>query len=138
MTKIDGNGICGLLTFCLLLIVGCRDTASKPTAHLQGTVTIGGKEVPADADAIITFNPATVDQSRSSSSRIENGKFSVPDAPVGRVIVGFIIQQPTGEMKAFAPGARPEMQYRNLVPKEKQKGIEIEIKGDQSDLTFNL
>jgi hypothetical protein len=62
----------------------------------------------------------------------------VPDAPVGKVLVGFIIQQPTGETKAFAPGARPEMQYRNLVPTEKQKGIEIDIKGDQSDLTFNL
>jgi hypothetical protein len=40
-------------------------------------------------------------------------------------------------MKAFAEGARPEMQYRSLVPKGKE-GMEIEVDGDKSDLNFDL
>jgi hypothetical protein len=131
-------GWANLLAAALIVVLGCSGEPSKPTARLQGTVTIGGKQIPADARATIRFAPTAIAQAQSVTAQIQNGRFDAVDAPLGNVKVTFRIEQPTGVEAPFAPGARPEMQYRSLVPTAKVDGQVINVTGDKSDLTFDL
>jgi hypothetical protein len=116
---------------------GCTDSG-PPTAHLRGTITINGQPIPADAEAVIIIRSAGEGQARSTSARLEGGRFDVPDAPRGSVRIQFSIEQPTGVIAAFEPGAAPEMRYRSLVPPEHGKGIVREITGDDLDMQLDL
>ncbi|MEX2316139.1 MAG: hypothetical protein WD669_03240 [Pirellulales bacterium] len=129
----------GVVAIVLGTIAGCPTIGSnRSTANIGGGVTIGGQPIPENAQASITFGPTDVGQARSSSSPITNGKYSATDVPKGKVLVTFNIMQPTGEEKAFAPGARPQMEMRSLVPQAKANGVEVQIDGNQTDLNFNL
>jgi hypothetical protein len=133
------TGLASALFLLLVVTVGCPDgTGNKPTARLQGKVTLGGKEIPADAAARINFMPTGVDQARGTSADIKDGTYEVADAPTGKVLVSFEIRQPTGEVKSFDGVARPEPVMRNLVPESKASGMEVEIGGDKPDLNFDL
>jgi hypothetical protein len=120
----------------ITLLSGCGGS-SAPTARLRGVVTIGGKPIPADADAIIMFRTTGADQARPVSARITNGQFDVPNAPRGSVLVKFSIRQPTG-MAAFQPGADVEMQSKPIVPKEWEAGKTYQIDGDDLEMKFDL
>jgi hypothetical protein len=89
-------GLLSGLALLLAMTAGCPDGSGKETAHLQGTVTIGGQPIPADATGGISFVPLEVSQANSDYSAIKDGKYDVPGAPVGKVRVEFSIQQPTG------------------------------------------
>jgi hypothetical protein len=126
----------GVIAVLLICFVGCLP--EKTGVHVQGTVTIGGKPIPADAQASICFSPTTVKQPNSSSAEITGGKYDASGVPKGKVLVSFIVMQPTGEVKPFEPGARAEMQMRSLVPPAKAGGVEVEIAGDNPNLNFDL
>jgi len=139
MQNIRGiTGWLGVLALTLVFTAGCPDDSGKRTAHLRGTVTIDGQPIPDDAESVIIFWPTSSDQSRSTSTRITDGRFDVLDAPLGTVRIEFRIEQPTGEIAAFEPGARPEMRYRSLVPDEHTAGMTIEVDGDIVDLKLDL
>jgi hypothetical protein len=115
---------------------GCNSGSSTPVAHLQGTVTIGGQPVPADAEARIMFMPpATADNrnARPAIVPIVAGKYDAPDVPTGKILVRFDIQQPTG--KEFARGMK---ESRNLVPPEHQEGLAIEVAEGEGQQNFEL
>ena len=65
------------------MLTGCDTGRRSDTAHVQGTVTIGGEPLPDDAQANITFVPAT--KGRSAGAAVTNGKYDCPDAPLGKV-----------------------------------------------------
>lgn len=126
--------------FCVLalaLVAGCSEDGAPPTAHLRGVVTIDGKPIPAEAESTIMFRTTAANQAGPASSRIVDGRFDVPAAPRGPVRVVFSIQLPIGE-KAFAPGMRPEMQFRSLVPQKHADGMALEITGDNLDMKLDL
>ena len=116
---------------------GCGAGSSKPTAHLQGTVTIAGKPIPADAEASVTFKPAKSGQARSTSAMIINGTYDAPDVPTGPVNAYVNIQQPTGR-EITESVSRPYKEYRSLVPSKYGEGIPLEVKGDKADQNFDL
>ena len=130
-----------ILALVLLSTAGCPDNGTAdPTAHLQGTVTLGGNPIPANALATISFSPIALGQAHSSSSTITDGRFDVPDAPKGKVLVNVSIMQATGKMVAppgGAPGGRQQEDYKELVPASKN-GFEIDVTGDKDDLKFDL
>jgi hypothetical protein len=103
---------------------------------LQGTVTLNGAPIPADALANIRFDPVGPVDSRPMSASIQNGKYDVADAPMGKVLVTFNISQPTGKM--LGSGDRQEQEMRNLVPESVRSGQEIEVTGDNPSLNFEL
>jgi hypothetical protein len=117
--------------------LGCPNSgSSKATAHLQGTVTIGGQPIPPNAEASITVRPKEIQQANASYSVITNGRFDIPAAPVGNVQVMFYIRQPTGKTVRTDNRSQPQPEYNTLYPPEKI--VEIQVDGDQSDLNFNL
>jgi len=132
-------GASGAVALLAAVFSGCTAGGDdKPTVHLQGTVTIAGKPVPSDADAMIVFSPLDATQSRSASSRITDGKFDVPDAPRGKIKAMFTINQPTGKMIQFDKADRPYPETKSLVPESKSQGLDIQADVDQSDMKIDL
>jgi hypothetical protein len=127
--------ICALST---LVLFGCGGRGGgKPTAHLQGTVTIARAAIPADAQASITFKPTVTGQARSTSAQISGGKYDAPDVPVGAVTVYFNVQQATGRMVREGTGS-PYREMHSLVPEKYGTGMALEVLEDNSDQNFNL
>src|SRR6476660_2127972 len=119
--------------------LGCdKPKPNRGTVQVQGTVTIGGNPIPPDAQASIYFGPTDASQASSSSASIIDGKFNAEGVPKGKVLVTFTIMQPTGEQKAFAPGARKQMDMRSLVPTAKANGVERQVSDNNAILDFDL
>ncbi len=132
----------GAGTLLVLLIsvsaLGCQKSGTgKPTARLQGRVTIMGEAPPTDAEASLTFKPMVRGQANTTTCKIVDGSYDARDVPVGKVKVYFNIQQPTGKMISEG-GGRPFPEYRNLVPPQLGSGMEIEVAGGESTRDFKL
>jgi hypothetical protein len=126
---------CALL---LVALLGCGPSGgSRPTAHLQGKVTIGGKPVPPDAEASVTFKPTKSGQARSTSAIIKGGTYDAPDVPVGPVTAYVSVQQATGK-EVTENVSRPYKEYRSLVPAKYNDGIPLEVTEDSWEHNFDL
>lgn len=119
----------------LLFMSGCG-ARSAPTAHLAGAVMIKGQPVPADAEAALSFQPAQGGEAVSAT--ITNGRYDVPNAPLGTVQVLFYISQPVGPTKVSERTGKEFRESSNLVPPEYGAGKTIEITGDNENQDFNL
>ena len=127
-----------VFVLAFVALVGCGAGGSrKPTAHLQGTVTIGGQPIPSDAQASINFKPTASGQAPSTSAQITNGKFDAPDVPIGDIIVYFNVQQPTGRMVREGTGT-PYAEMRSLVPEKHGTGMTLKVAGDNLEQNFDL
>lgn len=125
--------VCAVLAGAVLgSWVGCsvEGAGSKPTAHLTGTVLIGGEPIPSDADATVVFQPSGGGgQAHPTSAEIRGGRYDCPDVPVGEVRAYFNINRPTGRMIS-EDGGNLFPEREQLAPEEAQQGIEIEVTGD--------
>jgi hypothetical protein len=131
----------GAIALLLATSTGCptKSGTGAPTAHVQGTVTVNGQPIPADAQASITFHPGPeAVTAQSAGSAILNGKYDIPNAPIGKVKVEFAIMQDTGKMVPSTDGGRPDREFKNLVPAKWQEPQPFEITGDKADLNFDL
>lgn len=127
----------GAVLFALLVsfAVGCgSDTA--PTATLSGAVTIGGKAVPSEAEASITFRPKS--GGPSVSVPIVDGRYTSDDIPKGAVIVMFHISCPTGPVKVSQRTGQEYQEMANLVPTHMTGGVALDISGDNPEQDFAL
>jgi hypothetical protein len=116
---------------------GCGGSGGKPTAHLQGTVTLAGKPVPADATAHVSFTPAGKDQAPAASAPIVDGKYDCPGAPEGAVRVFFNITQPTGPEYTTDRGDKAR-HTKDLLPPKYGSGLELQVAGDNAEQNFDL
>jgi hypothetical protein len=130
----------GAIALLVATSTGCPESGTgAPTAHVQGTVTINSQPIPADAQASITFRPGPeAVTAQSAGSPIVNGKYDVPNAPIGKVKVEFAIMQDTGKMVPSTDGGRPDREFKNLVPPGSREPQMAEITGDKADLNFDL
>jgi hypothetical protein len=132
-------GSLGILAVILVAASGCPGGGSSAeTVHLQGTVLIGGRPLPADAVGSITFSPTAIGQAGSAYSEISNGRFDVPNAPKGKVKAIVSARVPIGVSSFSGSRARPEMQFRSIVPSEKEGGIEMTVEGENRDLKIEI
>mgnify|MGYP001544155563 CR=1 FL=1 len=137
----------GQFSFYFLTVVfvtcltGCgASTGGKPTAHLAGSVTIGGEPLPSDAEGHIQFMPDTGGSAAPTSTRIVDGKFEADAVPMGEVTAIFHITRLTGRMvrEDNAPGATPYPEREDLVPKKHRSGVKLTIEGDNDAHNFDL
>jgi hypothetical protein len=126
---------------CLAVVgvgtAGCGGSGGKPTAHLQGTVTLAGQPVPADATAHISFTPAGKDQATAASAPIVDGKYDCPAAPEGAVRVFFNITQPTGPEYTTDRGEKAR-HMKDLLPPKYGSGLELQVTGENAEQNFDL
>jgi hypothetical protein len=117
-------------------LVGCGGETAN-TAHLTGTITIGGQPLPADTIGSVTFNTTDPKQGKSVSAQIKNGTYDSPDTPLGQVKVGFSILQLTGPERSNGRGGM-ERDQKDLVPPTAAAGIDLNVTGDNSAQNFDL
>jgi hypothetical protein len=119
------------------MLPGCGGGGGD-TAHLQGTVTIGGKPIPADATASVTFDPLQRSEGvKTVSVKIEGGKYDSPETPKGPVKVVFNIQQPYGPEYTTDRGVKAR-DIKSIVPEKSQAGVSIDVTGDNANQDFDL
>jgi hypothetical protein len=123
------------LSLCTML-PGCGGKDGPSRAHLDGTVTIGGQPIPADANASITFMPTATAQGKPGVAKIEGGQYDCPDVPVGAVKAYISIEQPTGPEITDSRGLKGRANV-SLVPEKYTGGIDLEVSGDETH-DFNL
>lgn len=132
-------GIAGVLC---LAASGCGKSGSEfPVARLEGTVTINGQPLPADAEAWIQFMPTGGGgQAPPARSPIVDGRYVAENVPLGSVLVTFNITRLTGRMvvEDNAPGGTPDPERENLVPESCRQGIPLEIGGNEEKRDFDL
>jgi hypothetical protein len=128
-----GIGICAVLA---LASVGCGESGPA-TAHLSGTITIGGQPLPADATGQVMFVPAGKDQGKPATAVITNGQYDSPNTPQGPVKVGFVISQPTGPEYTTDRGVKTR-NTTSIVPASAAAGMDIDVTGDNTAQNFDL
>lgn len=128
--------LCVCLLFAVVMEVGCGEKRSG-TARVQGTVTIDGQPIPADATGNVLFRPGEGTTGRTAGASIVNGRYDCADAPVGKVKVFFSINKPTGRMITESDN-RPFAEIGSIISQKYSSGIDAEITGDSSDQDFDL
>jgi hypothetical protein len=118
-------------------VAGCGGSGGKPTAHLQGTVTLAGKPLPAEANAQISFVGTSKEQAPPATAQIVAGKYDCPTAPQGAVKVQFNILQPSGPEYTTERGDKAR-QMENLVSDKYAAGIDLQVTGDNAEQNFDL
>ncbi len=116
--------------------LGCGGGGGN-TAHLQGTVTIGGQPVPSDATGHISFIPTGKGQAPAASATIVNSKFDCPAVPQGAVKVSFSITQASGPTYTTDRGQTAQA-VESLVPEKSVSGVDLEVTGDNAEQNFDL
>ena len=119
----------------LATILGCSGASGG--AHLQGTVTLGDKEIPADAKAHIIFAPSGKTDG-TVTAPITGGRYDCPNVPIGNVTVHFDITQSAGPMKRSKRTGAEYQDVVNLVPAQYATGVPLEVIGDKADQDFKL
>jgi hypothetical protein len=122
-----------------VVLVGCGGTSAGSTTHVTGTVTLNGGPIPPDAQASISFVPIAETTGLTASAEIKDGKYDVPDAPVGPVRVEFSISR-LSETSAPIGGGREgtQVQAENLLPESLRNGKEDVVSHDKSEMNFDL
>ena len=130
-------------TFCamlLLLAAGCGPAGrTEPVATLEGTVTIGGKVLPADAEGTVTFMPAVRGEAPPVQAMIVAGHYKAEKVPKGQIAATFQISRVTGKMlKTSADDIHPTPERIDLVPEAWRKGMKVDVQGDNPHQDFDL
>jgi hypothetical protein len=119
--------------------VGCETGGSSSlTAHVSGTVTIGGEPVPDDAEGSITFRPLASGSGRAVTVPIENGKYDSRDVPKGKVMAVVNIVRPSGRTYVSDRDGREIEEKESIVPADKAGGIDMEVTGSNAEWNFDL
>jgi hypothetical protein len=124
----------------LVLAGGCGSGGrTEPVAKLEGAVMIGGKPLPADAEGIITFMPATRGEAPPVQAKIASGQYKADKVPKGQVLATFNITKMTGKMLKTSPDdIHPTPERINLVPEASRMGVKFEVQGDNPKQDFDL
>jgi hypothetical protein len=116
-----------------LVVAGCG-TSGLPTAKLEGTVTLDGTPI---ATGGIQFRPKDPKgQAPPAGAVISDGKYSAKGVPIGKVVVMVTATKETGKTITQGSDSRPEAV--NIIPQKYQKGIEIDVTGDNPNQNFEL
>jgi hypothetical protein len=134
--------IAALVVFLLplSLLYGCGPASpSEPVSKLEGTVTVGGKPLPEDAEGSLGFSPAKLGEAPPCQAKLVGGRYRSDRVPQGVVVVTFQITRRTGKMLKTSPDdIHPTPERINLVPEAVRGGLRIEVQADNPNQDFDL
>ena len=105
-------------------MVGCGQKRSEPVAKLEGSVTIGGKPLPADAEGSLIFMPAARGEAppgRPRSPQAITGPIKCPSE------CSLSLSSPgrAGPSRRRVTDLHPTVERIDLVPKRFRSGVPI-------------
>jgi hypothetical protein len=124
------------LTIIVVFAGGCSGSAGQ-VGHLQGEVTLKGRQIPDDANAYIIFT-TTGNKAKSVSVPVTKGRYDSPNTPIGSLKVYFEISQSMGPSKTSQRTGQPYRDVVNLVPPNYSTGISLQVDGDNPNQNFSL
>jgi hypothetical protein len=123
-----------LLAIALISAIGCSKGAH--VAHLEGKVTLNGRELPKESQAFIIFVPDSK-KSDSVTVPIANGRYDSPKTPTGAVTAFFEINVP-GPTKKSQHTGQDYHDVKSLVPAKYATGVPLHVEGDEPNRDFQL
>lgn len=118
------------------LTAGCGGD-SVETSTVSGTVTLGGKPIPPDAEAHIRFSSNEHPQVEPVSVPIEGGRYEATGVPQGEVTVTFNIIR-YGPEKMSERTGEPYRDQINLLPPNVAAGVPHRVSGEAMTKDFAL
>jgi hypothetical protein len=116
--------------------LGCGGSTGN-VAHWQGEVTIDGNPLPAGTQGAITFRPEEKG-AKPITVQLNEGKFDSPQVPLGKVKAYFSLNKPTGKRLHSDRTGTDYDELVDIVPRDAQAGIDLEVAGDDSDVKIDL
>ena len=117
------------LLCAILLLTGCGEKQSSfPTAKLEGIITIKGEALDKGTIQVISKEKIGL----VVQAQIADGKFIIPDAPLGEVTILVRATKATGKMIKEYSNEYPEVV--NVVPKSYQQGVPYTVKKEGEPL----
>jgi hypothetical protein len=115
-----------------LILVGCGEKQTVfPTAKLEGTITIKGEALDKGMIQVISKDKIGL----VVQTQIADGKFIIPDAPLGEVTILVRATKPTGKMIKEYSNEYPEV--INIIPKSYQQGVPYTVKKEGEPLILD-
>ena len=102
-----------------------------PSAKLEGTITIKSQTVEKGTLQVISKDKVGL----VAQGQITDGKFMIPDAPLGAVTIIVRATKTTGKMIKEYSSEYPEV--INIIPKSYQQGIPFTVKKEGEPLVLN-
>jgi hypothetical protein len=123
-----------LLVISLISAIGCNKEAH--VAHLQGKVTLNGRELPKESQAFVIFAPDGK-KSDSVTVPVADGRYDSPKTPTGAVTAFFEINVP-GPIKKSQHTGQDYHDVKSLVPAKFATGVPLRVEGDEPNRDFQL
>lgn len=121
-----------ILTCSMIISSGCGESAPVfPSAKLEGTITIKGEPVQKGNLQVISKDKVGL----IAQGPITDGKFMIPDAPLGEVTIIVRATKATGKMIKEYSSEYPEV--INIVPNSYQQGVPFTVKKDGEPLLLD-
>jgi len=115
--------VCLIMLCAIIISMGCGEsTPVFPTAKLEGAITIKGESVQKGNLQVISKDKVGL----IAQGPITDGKFMIPDAPLGAVTIIVRATKTTGKMIKEYSSEYPEV--INIIPKSYQQGIPFTVK----------
>lgn len=115
-----------------LILMGCAEKeAVISTAKLEGTITINGFAVEKGTLQVISKDKVGL----IAQGQITDGKFIIPDAPLGEVTILVRATKLTGKMIKEYSSEYPEV--INIVPNSYRQGVPYTVKIEGEPLLLN-
>ena len=112
--------------------MGCGEKQpSFPTAKLEGIITIKGEALDKGTIQVISKDKIGL----VVQTQITDGKFMIPDAPLGEVTILVRATKATGKMIKEYSNEYPEV--INIIPKSYQQGVPYTVKKEDEPLVLN-
>jgi hypothetical protein len=112
-----------------VVVLGGCGGSTNPHATIRGTVIVNGK--PIKEGKLVYFGNASGADGRGSA-KIVDGKYILPNVPLGSTAFTFFAAAETGKTIA-GPGGVPEPERVNIIPPRiASEGITREVTGDST------
>jgi hypothetical protein len=115
------------------ITIGCGGKVTTATASIRGIVKVDGAVVDAGT---IQFVPSSPTVGAGVSAEIQQGAYSANNVPLGAVKVVIVALKDTGKMDTSYSVPTPIR--KNVTPEKYRGGIPGDIKGDDSNMNFDL
>jgi hypothetical protein len=123
------------LTIAFVSVIGC--SKSTHVAHVQGKVTLNGREISKDTQAFITFKPEDK-KIEEVTVQVINGRYDSPKNPTGALRAFFEINSMEGPAKKSQHSGQEYREVKSLVPSKYVTGVPLTIEGDEPNRDFQL
>ncbi|NBY01069.1 MAG: hypothetical protein EBQ87_03665 [Planctomycetes bacterium] len=121
-----------ILPCTIIISIGCGEsTPVFPTAKLEGAITIKGESVQKGNLQVISKEKVGL----IAQGLITDGKFMIPDAPLGEVTILVQATKATGKMIKEYSSEYPEV--INIIPNSYQQGIPFTVKKEGEPLVLD-